>query len=325
VDVLLVTGAGASRNLGRDDEGLPLMGDWANALCTALDEQLPGLANACGLSTGMAPDKFEEAVGQLLEYGRTQPMIDRYLTFGGPNPGEVHGDVQGWRNRTTQRLDQFERALNVTLYEQFGQGRIDENKAVDAYRQLFETLEVRELAVATTNYDRSGEAALGKLGFTVANGFSQEFGGRVPSLEPSLFEEDGATPYLHLHGAVGWYMGDDGVVRDHGSDQRFFPDFGSPVVLYPDPKKDPINDATVSAIWGQLERMLSEAKRVVVLGHSLHDPALVSAIRRADPAVTYHSESEVDDLRRQLPQALLLRADFGPNLDLEYPRRLPSS
>ncbi|MFW0794266.1 hypothetical protein AAFP30_10680 [Gordonia sp. CPCC 205515] len=37
--VLIVTGAGASTNLGPDDRPMPMMGEWSSSLCGALGER----------------------------------------------------------------------------------------------------------------------------------------------------------------------------------------------------------------------------------------------------------------------------------------------
>jgi hypothetical protein len=50
--IVVVTGAGASRNLGAKGE-LPLMADWAGILVEDVDKAEPGLASAIGLSSGL--------------------------------------------------------------------------------------------------------------------------------------------------------------------------------------------------------------------------------------------------------------------------------
>jgi hypothetical protein len=52
----------------------------------------------------------------------------------------------------------------------------------------------------------------------------------------------------------------------------------------PDPEKD-YRLAVIDTIWAQFEAALDRARMVFVLGHSLHDAALVRALReRVTPA-----------------------------------------
>ncbi len=69
--------------------------------------------------------------------------------------------------------------LNTSLYAEFGQDRVDEARAQMAYDGLLKTLGKPEVIVATTNYDRSAEAALRRLGKTVLTGF-RSGGERAP-------------------------------------------------------------------------------------------------------------------------------------------------
>jgi hypothetical protein len=270
----------------------------------------------------MSGEAFEEALGLLLRWQQVRHLEERFAGLGGPNPGLVGGEVMQSRNRTTTRLQEIVRVVNQTLYDQFGQRRVNDERAVEAYKALLDTqLDVSGLVVATTNYDRAGEAALAGLGRQVDTGF-RNAPGRTPALEMhGLVESSNAevTPYLHLHGSVGWYER-EGTVFDHAADQPFNPSLGTPVVLYPDPEKDPTNDATVSDLWTEFRVALSTADHVLVLGHSLHDPALVSAIRAAKPrklAVTIFTDDQAKWVKKQLPSAIPMRTDFGPELEVD--------
>ena len=63
-----------------------------------------------------------------------------------------------------------------------------------------------ELMVATTNYDRAGETGLWKMGRQVTTGFPPH-PERTATLQPQgMVENRGSlVPFIHLHGAVGWY------------------------------------------------------------------------------------------------------------------------
>ncbi len=82
----------------------------------------------------------------------------------------------------------------------------------------------------------------------------------------------------------------------------------------------------VSNLWTEFRSALADAEHVLVLGHSLHDPALIQAIRNAKPpnlAVTHLNEDgadvlhERDWIEQKLPSAIQIRMDFGPGLEVE--------
>ena len=83
---------------------------------------------------------------------------------------------------------------------------------------------------------------------------------------------------------MGWYERDGEVLR-HGADETYNRTLGTPVILYPDPEKDPTRDAAAQALWHEFGRALEGATHVLVLGHSLNDPALVHALSRIEPTI----------------------------------------
>jgi hypothetical protein len=297
------------------------MPDWSDALCSALDSIETNLASACGLRRGLTGEEFEEALGLLLRWRQVRHLEDRFASLGGPTAGSVYGDQQSARTNTGQRLDSAVRVINTTLYDQFGQHRINDGSARKAYGALVEELGVERLLVATTNYDRAVEAALSHLGRKVSTGFDAS-PGRTPRLDVAGLVEgagEDMTPVLHLHGAVGWYER-EGAVFDHNADQPFNETLGTPVVLYPDPEKDPTNDATVNSLWTEFDLGLRGADHVLVLGHSLHDPALIRVLRAAKPrklAVTIFDDEDRGRVQKILPGSIAMKMDFGPDLDVE--------
>jgi len=323
MELLLITGAGASRNLGRDVP-MPLMSDWSDALCHALDERESNLASACHLTPGMQGPEFEKNLGLLLRWQQIRHLEERFQDLGGPQAGSHLGEVVKSRNRTGRRLEAVMETINITLYDQFGQRQVDDEKAMASYRALLRALGDPRVMLATTNYDRVGESALAGLGMDVDAGFRAQ-PERTPRLEPAgLIEERGEkTPVIHLHGAVGWYEQEDGSVGQYHADQRFNSSLGTPVVLYPDPDKDPTSDATVSELWTAFSAALEAAEAVMVVGHSLHDPALVRALRRLGKSkplvITYFAEEDKTRVERLVPGAWAVQMDFGPEMEIEEP------
>jgi hypothetical protein len=139
-------------------------------------------------------------------------------------------------------------------------------------------------------------------------------------------------PVLHLHGRVGWFRREDGraySVYAQGYNQAL----GIPIVMLPDLEKDYATDPIISSLWTQFGEALARARRVLVLGHSLHDEALLTALaakvtpqRRVavtvlasetDPTKPADAEaaSAGTRVRERLPEAqvipLRFSADFG--------------
>lgn len=299
---------------------MPLMADWADALCTALDEQEENLALACHLRPGMDGPAFEKNLGLLLRWQQVRHLEERFAGLGGRPIGQPMAQVGKARQLTGRRLTTVMEVLNTTLYEQFGQRRIDDARAAAAYKPLLATLGPN-LIFATTNYDRAGETALTTLGYEIDTGFRNR-PHRTPTLEPmELIENRGSkTPVLHLHGAVGWYK-KDGDVHEHHADLPYNPSLGTPVVLYPDPDKDPTNDAVVSQLWAAFHNAVEVAEAIVVIGHSLHDPALTRALseaaHRKPVLISFFSESDAELIAARVPGAGRFELNFDPDQKLE--------
>ncbi|HEY5054452.1 MAG TPA: hypothetical protein VII45_13705, partial [Solirubrobacterales bacterium] len=125
------------------------------------------------------------------------------------------------------------------------------------------------------------------------------------------------TPVIHLHGAVGWYE-QAGAVSDHNADQNFNSSLGRPVVLYPDPDKDPTSDSTVKQLWTEFYAAVDLADAILVIGHSLHDPALVSALVGASEskpvAISNFNIEDIGKTESEVPRAIQVEIDFGPDI-----------
>lgn len=316
--LLLVTGAGASRNLGVGETRMPLMADWSDALCAALDDEQAGLAAASLLEPGMKGSEFESNLGLLLKFGQMLPLVDRFGRLGMENLRDQRPAVEQARQFVSERMTVIKRAIDTTLYDQFGLARVDDEKAIAAYEELLRPFGKKEIVLATTNYDRAGESALAALGFQVDTGFRGTHG-RTPQLDPvGLIAGRGErTPVIHLHGAVGWYE-KEGAVEDHYADKPYNNSLGSPVVLYPDPEKDPTKDSAVSQLWTEFDFAVEEAEVVVVMGHSLHDSGLVRVLKTASKdrpvVITYFDKADKQRIEAEVPNAQALHLDFGPKL-----------
>jgi SIR2-like domain len=282
---LLITGAGASHDLGRDGP-MPLMDDWARHLRTVVDEGEEGLADAAGLRPAMSAEDFERAIGALLRWDETRELRDQFRGLAAPTPAQHHTWAREGKQREVDRMALILDAINRTLYRLFRADRIDDAKATRAYAELLAALNhPKRLTVVTTNYDSSAERALRRLGRRPETGFDRPPGGDGNSFDVAklveradLDTDRGLTPVLHIHGAVGWYER-DGQVWEHPPTADYDPSLGHPVVLYPDPDKDPTSNENVAAIWTEFRAAVAAADYVVVVGHSLRDKPLTKVLR----------------------------------------------
>jgi hypothetical protein len=314
IRVVLITGAGASRNLGLD-EPMPLMVDWAATLSTALDRTEPGLASACQLSGASDGEAFEQALGDLLTWGRSLQLQARYHALTADTTNKRGAHYRAAVSQAQKRWPTILRVINQTLFAEFGLGRIDGDAAQASIGSLLTALGIEangeQLFCATTNYDPSLELGLSRLGLVELGFETRAFA--TPRFAPERFEpwEGVATPVLHLHGAVGWYRDDAGDIIQLPVDQDF-DDRRTPVVLYPDPAKNPFDEAGVRQLWSVLRRAVGTATHVVVVGHSLHDRPLLDAIadqldHKTRLAFCHHDESEIAGMKARVDQVPRLR------------------
>jgi hypothetical protein len=281
--LVVITGAGASRNLGGSDKPLPLMGDWAAAVRRALDKRDLELSDLVGIRPSQSGPEFETAVGEFLAWQRVLDLSARFLPFG--LNARTQDDVSNWRDRAAHRARAVVEVLNHTLYEEFSGGRVSDWAAAQAYGQLLATLPFSPGAVitfATTNYDPAVELAMAELGRRPDVGDVAGPGRtRVLATEGLIArcEASRGVAVLHLHGKVGWYTQDDGSVVVEQDNVPYNEHRGTPTVLMPDPAKDPLAEPAIRDLWGEFDLALQQATHVLVLGHSLHDPVLVRHVR----------------------------------------------
>jgi hypothetical protein len=240
-------------------------------------------------------EAFERSLGDLLAWERAHPLHGRFFRLGSGNQNFVlDGAQQQYVQRMGERLDLIKRVVNQSLYDQFSQQRIDDEVAGKTYDTLLTILGQPEVFVATTNYDHSAEVGLEGAGHTVETGFPTRRG-RTPRLTADgMFDRRGKhTVVAHLHGAVGWYES-DGVVELYQPDKPFNASHRAPVILYPDPSKDPTQNELVGPLWREFRLALGWCDHILVTGHSLHDPVLVREIAaqasKKKIAVTYMDE-----------------------------------
>lgn len=288
IELVLITGAGASRAFGVN-KPMPLMGDWVADLVKRLAELGIGHVQASGLSADMDAERFEGQLGTFLRsvqaFDQIKPLLVPITQFAGSPSMFMNPDVlEQWHNTASFQLAQIVGVIHKSLYALFADAPIDERAAQRAYTALFGELGLSPTAgvvYATTNYDTIGENTLAALGAIPDVGDIQtspfNSNERSINVDGLLGGMPRFLPILHLHGRVGWFRRDAGaysIPLVHA----YSADFGIPIVMLPDLKKDYATDPVISTIWQQFIVALRRARRVLVLGHSLHDEALITAL-----------------------------------------------
>lgn len=337
--LLLITGAGASRNLSvKPEEPMPLMADWRQTLCDSIGH---GFAVSSGLDQAETAQKFEETLGALFRWGEQLPLAKRFADLTRTNFASDTGRPTKFKEAlqiTRKNLDTLLVALHKSLFEEFGPARISNDAAERAYQALFSELVAKtadgEVSVvcATTNYDRSLEIALEAMGRDVRTGFKPH-SYRTQKLEPrglGEFEAE-SVALIYLHGAVGWYK-KGRVITSQSAEEPYTDALGIPAVLYPSLDKD-VEKAETAELWTEFDAAVAEATHIFVLGHGLNDDHLVAALRKAKCpiAVTVYPGDDdgrvgLEDIEgleqtktvlRKLPKAHPLGVIFGPKMVLE--------
>jgi hypothetical protein len=132
------------------------------------------------------------------------------------------------------------------------------------------------------------------------------------------------APIFYLHGRVGWYVNEEGTLVALTPDAPLQDHLGAPAILLPDPHKDYSLHEFAEVIWEQFRMASHQATKSIVVGHSLHDDALVQVLRSRNPATTAvtlfadstgsYDRSEVSRIRVLLPGVHVVPMDFGPDL-----------
>jgi hypothetical protein len=312
IDVVLVTGAGASTEFGVNGTRLPLMAEWSDALVSKLAQRINYL-EATGLQRGMSGEVFETQLGKFLRdteaFARIGDLLEASARFQDLGPGgqalAAQGVLPRWHSVAVSHFDQIMGLIRESLYEQFADATVDLSGAAQAYDGLFRSLGLNEatrMVYATTNYDTIGEHAIRQSGGRPDWGQPPSLGneGELRLEIPGIIDGIGRyVPVLHLHGRVGWYRREGRVYA--ANVVRHDQGFGTPIVMLPDPDKVYDQDDVIISLWQQFGEALARAKRVLVLGHSLNDSyllrALVQNIEPLDRIAVAVLEADGDDGR----------------------------
>lgn len=347
IDLVLITGAGASTAFGVNGGRLPMMREWSDLLVHKLAGAGTAYLELVGLTSGLEPEVFERTLGEFLRQAYAFDEIGQLVTSSAqlvaiPEALRRSQMLDQWYRQTSHDVHEIIKHLRSSLYEEFGFNRLAIGAATAAYGQLLQKFGITgdsSLVYATTNYDSLGKRALGELDrlpdtgeHMLPPGAANSGRLRVAGLLGGLPR---STPVLHLHGAVGWYRDEGRGAYVVGDNATYNEGFGVPIIMLPDPEKDYYRDDVISELWEQFHEALSRARRVLVLGHSLNDPQLVAALREyvvppsrlgigglADPGRDNEflgdAEPFVAKVRRELPGAIAIPVIFQDPLLIRH-------
>lgn len=252
IDLVLITGAGASCSFGNAATGppqLPLMGGWSDALVQSLGQGGSyRLVELVGLERNLDGPTFEERLGNFLSLAEFFPAIGRVMPLSVDFPGQGNFSAQSLTEWHRTVLSQITRAVGIvysSLIENFGWDRINADAAIPPYRTLLQAMGVdpnSRIVCATTNYDHILEWVLERLGRRPETGVRQPFTEpgvntmAVLDMEEVVETVGRSVPVLHLHGAVGWFQQQGqrpALVRAKSYDDQW----GVPIVMLPSHKE----------------------------------------------------------------------------------------
>lgn len=291
IDYVIITGAGASREFGKGSKPkLPLMSDWSDQLLNKVTKNLT-LGEWIGLTKNMSGPEFEQKLGEFLRASANFPNIKNLLKVSGKVSKCNEDDLKQFLNDTELKLKLVNQGIVQTLYENFNQNVIEISNAKDCYEELLVSLGLyasenkladKKVVFATTNYDKILEYALEKLDIVVDRGeyFRALDNSTILSFKDESNIKKGHALVLHLHGSIGWYYWQpDGRPIYHGDSGSYDPNVGTPIIMLPDPDKSYESKDIINQIWQEFIKILTRARQVLILGHSLNDDRLVEELK----------------------------------------------
>jgi hypothetical protein len=149
IELVLVTGAGASVALGVNGTRIAAMKDWANNLSGALTTRDPAIALLVGLRLGMEGTEFEQQLGRFFASARAfrdarELMINTsHFMSTLPLPLGALGtraNIEDWHRQATFKIEQVSEVVHETLYSLFGRPSFDLRRAQSSYLELLEAI-----------------------------------------------------------------------------------------------------------------------------------------------------------------------------------------
>lgn len=335
IPLVLITGAGASRDFGNTRQPLPLMAEWSELLIKKLMTTGTDFHDITGLKQGMSGPEFEDALGKFLSNAEAFKKIHdfvgltyRFASGTGGNPAS-EAQLKDWYGNASHQIDRIISAIRATVVEEFNPDKLAGEAAARSYKELLGYLHVeRPILYATTNYDHLAELALETLRLHPESGDSVPMRGiqRAPLDVAHLIDlSPHRSPVLHLHGKVGWYRQPNGEIecRDVTTHDD---SHGVPVLMLPAPEKNYAGNDILVLLWSQLEEALKDARKTLVLGHSLNDVQLVKVLKAIPDlknlAITVLSNEQNDADRLEVERLKKMFGDLPKYIPLRFGREI---
>ena len=119
LDLVLITGAGASREFGVLDSPMPLMADWSESIIKKLSSKNHFYLKASGLQPGMTGPEFETQLGEFLRQAEAFPLIESLLepsiNFQGLQYDCLRGQgvLKNWHQTTVFHVEKIVEAISL--------------------------------------------------------------------------------------------------------------------------------------------------------------------------------------------------------------------
>lgn len=190
--------------------------------------------------------------------------------------------------------------------------RFDRNKACDIFGNFVDAISKQGYPVYSTNYDFAFEHVAIEREIVIEDNFSKQ--GQRYLWNPDIhFPLGNALTLIKLHGSVHWYADEDDKIEKIYYDTAISP-VGKDVnrlVIFPTRFKD-IYDQHFFALYRHFLSALSNARVLVVIGHSLRDEYIRAGI--------------IERCRKRKFQIVVVSPTFPTGLPIELtPARLGTS
>jgi hypothetical protein len=329
IDYLIITGAGSSVQFGVNGNKIVDMAGLNKAICndTSSSHNFPTIdpndLSLLGLKPQMTGEEFERTLGEFLQgyaaFKYIDPLVSRDLRQSIPAKPQ---DINDWYENLKSRSTEIRKKITRIMFNQFCDKNFHFEKAKKYYSLFHRELGIdnkTKFAYATTNYDGLIEGVLFDLKYRPEIGVAsspKQNSGNTQILDIEFLADSidaGRIPVLHLHGKIGWYETENQY--PHGRyivHNEFSEDIGTPILQLPDPDKG-YDDDIIDQIWVQFKILLSRARQIVILGHSLNDEYLIQTLRANTDSSTqvkvllfarWTTDSEADQSSNELDRRI---------------------
>ena len=274
-DVVILLGAGASQSLG-----IPAMGGMFDDFARFARSKNKDDLNVCELFVKVlnVPRDLEEfllTANAAIEFPQ-QGLFELVGKVVAPRSGET---LKKYRVRTQAETSKIMQTRNNILDFMSNKCfQFDRDQAVDQLTGLVSAASKKGYPIFTTNYDFSIEYVAEENEVELNDNFIEQ--NRRSLWDPNItFSNVSGLTLVKLHGSVTWYLDKNRQIEkiDTPTSINRAGDRVERLVIFPTRFKD-IYDQSFFALYSKFLSALSNAKSLIVVGHSLRDEYLRAAI-----------------------------------------------